>query len=73
LADESKVFVDLVEHRLRDLDRPIHVFQETAPFPPPVPGCLPGQIADTADVVRRPPGRARSGRQRHWTEPGWSP
>jgi class 3 adenylate cyclase len=35
LADEGAVLIDLGEHRLRDLDRPIHVFQiGDGSFPP---------------------------------------
>jgi predicted ATPase len=50
LADESTALIDLGEHRLRDLDRPMHVFQiGDGSFPPlrslsAFPGNMPTQL-----------------------------
>jgi class 3 adenylate cyclase len=57
LAGESVVLVDLGEHRLRDLDRAMHVFQVAGGSSPPLrslsvlPGNLPTQL--TSFVGRR--------------------
>jgi hypothetical protein len=57
LADETNVLVNLSEHRLRDLDRPMHVFQvgdgcfPRLRSPSAFPGNLPIQL--TSFVGRR--------------------
>jgi class 3 adenylate cyclase len=58
LADRGLALVDLGEHRLRDLDRPIHVFQVGRGSFPPLRSlsAFPGEPAGTADLFRGPPG-----------------
>ena len=76
---EKYGFVDLGEHRLRDLARPERVFQVTASGSAAgvpavaVAGRVPGEPAGAADVVRGPRGGAGRDREARWTSGAWSP